>query len=242
MSTGAPVGRSVILLAWALASLVAGLVVWSAVELIGGDRAGARASVLSESEVASLATQAMPGAGSSAAGSPQSNVGSSSVDATGARADSSAAGGPTPTPPLHAVTGAPDATPGGGASATAPAALPGATGSAVATGPATGSAPEQPALRPTAPATSAGSSGTQGVAVVARTWSTSGGQVGVRCTGARIDLLFATPRDGWTVQVSQAGPESVEVSFRGAGAQAATHAVCVHGTPVREADGAEADD
>lgn len=68
-------------------------------------------------------------------------------------------------------------------------------------------------------------------AEVARTWDVPGGQVGASCRGAQIGLLYATPQDGWTVEVKHAGPAEVEVEFRRAEAETKVRAVCVSGVP-----------
>jgi hypothetical protein len=68
-----------------------------------------------------------------------------------------------------------------------------------------------------------------------RTVSVTGGQVSVRCTGASILLRIAQPDNGWRVEVDNAGPDQVHVTFRsgdeeeGGGTQVT--AVCAMGTP-----------
>jgi hypothetical protein len=65
--------------------------------------------------------------------------------------------------------------------------------------------------------------------------SVTGGQVSVRCTGASILLRIAQPDNGWRVEVDNAGPDQVHVTFRsgdeeeGGGTQVT--AVCAMGTP-----------
>jgi len=68
------------------------------------------------------------------------------------------------------------------------------------------------------------------------TYSATGGQVTVRCTGRTIQLRIAQPYDGWRVEVGKAGPDEVQVIFRhgeddGEGGTQVT-ALCVAGTPV----------
>ncbi len=70
-----------------------------------------------------------------------------------------------------------------------------------------------------------------GPAAVARTWSTDGGTVGASCLGAAISLLFATPADGWTVEVGAAGPEHLEVELKQPGRETTIVAVCADGVP-----------
>jgi len=69
-----------------------------------------------------------------------------------------------------------------------------------------------------------------------RTYSASGGQVTVRCTGRTIQLRIAQPDNGWRVEVAKAGPDEVHVIFRlgeddSEGGTQLT-AVCVAGAPV----------
>lgn len=69
-----------------------------------------------------------------------------------------------------------------------------------------------------------------------RTFSATGGQVSVRCTGNVIQLRIAQPDNGWRVQVENAGPDQIEVAF-GTGDEerhggTKVTAVCVGGTPV----------
>jgi hypothetical protein len=67
-----------------------------------------------------------------------------------------------------------------------------------------------------------------------RTFSVTGGQVSVRCTGSTIRLRIAQPDNGWRVEVEQAGPEEVHVIFsRGDDEdEAQVAAVCASGNPV----------
>lgn len=73
---------------------------------------------------------------------------------------------------------------------------------------------------------------------VARTWNVAGGQVGAQCRGAQIALLYATPLDGWTVEVKHGGPAELEVKFRQGESETSVHGACVDGVPamVAEAD------
>ena len=62
----------------------------------------------------------------------------------------------------------------------------------------------------------------------------------MRCTGDRMLLRIAQPRDGWRLEVHKSGPEEVEVRFQrvddnsGSGAQ--VMAVCAKGMPVFTVD------
>lgn len=91
-----------------------------------------------------------------------------------------------------------------------------------------GAAPSSPS--PAAPATAA---------EVDRTWDVPGGQVGVSCRGAQIGLLYATPQDGWTVEVEGSGPDRVVVTFDRQDAETTVRAVCRDGVPEQQVDARE---
>ena len=115
------------------------------------------------------------------------------------------------------------------ATATTAAPLPSATATTAAPAPsATSATPSRaPSPRPTAdPAPPAPSQ-------VVRTWAVTGGVVAVACTGDSISLLYATPSDGWTVDVGSAGPQRVEVELTQEGSETKVSATCVAGTPER---------
>ena len=71
---------------------------------------------------------------------------------------------------------------------------------------------------------------------VARTWDVTGGQVGTSCRGSVLRLLYATPVDGWSVEVKHAGPGELEVAFRQNPAETAVHGACVGGIPTQQTD------
>ena len=73
-------------------------------------------------------------------------------------------------------------------------------------------------------------------AEVARTWDVEGGQVGASCQGPVLHLLYATPVDGWSVEVKHAGSDELEVAFRQDPAETTVHAACVDGIPTQEND------
>ena len=68
-------------------------------------------------------------------------------------------------------------------------------------------------------------------AQVVRTWTVAGGMVSAQCRATQIELLYATPRDGWTVEVSNGGPEELEVTFRRGEDEIGVNARCVAGVP-----------
>ena len=78
-------------------------------------------------------------------------------------------------------------------------------------------------------------------AEVARTWDVKGGQVGASCRGTVLTLLYATPADGWTMEVKHAASDQLEVEFRQGEAETKVRATCVVGVPETEA-GTDADE
>jgi hypothetical protein len=74
---------------------------------------------------------------------------------------------------------------------------------------------------------------------VTRSFEVRGGVVAVRCTGARIALLYAVPAAGFASTVTDRGPEQVEVEFAGNPAGAHLQAFCVAGRPVARVEGDE---
>lgn len=121
---------------------------------------------------------------------------------------------------LAAEQAAASATPSG--SISTPDATPGTTPGPTASTPGPGTA------SPTDPA----------AAEVSRTWDVIGGQVAATCAGPTISLLYATPTDGWRVEVKDSGGEHVEVEFRRGEAETKVRATCVDGVPeaVTESD------
>lgn len=84
---------------------------------------------------------------------------------------------------------------------------------------------------PTASPSGTGPTGSDDPGEVVRTVRVAGGQVGAACRDASIGLLFATPEDGWLVEVKSSGPEHVEVEFRREGEESESRLVCVAGVP-----------
>ncbi|MCG2801440.1 MAG: hypothetical protein L6311_04990 [Cellulomonas sp.] len=71
---------------------------------------------------------------------------------------------------------------------------------------------------------------------VAQTWSVAGGTVAAACTGSAISLLYATPQDGWTIEVGSTGPEHLEIELTQGEQETHVRAVCVNGAPVQTAE------
>jgi hypothetical protein len=175
--------RPLLVLSWLVATVLAGVIAWSAVTVVAGARGEDRAGVVSASDVA--------------------------VQLAEARA--------TRSPP--ATEGTPSATDG------TPAAAPPAT--AAATEPADAPTDAGPAVP--------GPAGQE----VARTWDVTGGQVSAACAGATIRLLYATPADGWTVEVEATGPQEVEVRLTRDASRTRVRAECLAGTPELTRNGAD---
>ncbi len=55
--------------------------------------------------------------------------------------------------------------------------------------------------------------GTAGPAAVQGSWSGQAGRVTATCRGQRIKLDAAVPADGFTVQIGNRGPETLEIEF-----------------------------
>ena len=69
---------------------------------------------------------------------------------------------------------------------------------------------------------------------VARTWVLDGGTVAASCTDTAIALLYATPADGWTVEVHSSGPEEVEVELAREPREIVVRAQCTDTEPVAD--------
>ena len=96
--------------------------------------------------------------------------------------------------------------------------------------------PVHPSATPSSPPATSPTAAPASSGEVARTWNVSGGQVGVVCRGAQISLLYATPEDGWSVEVDHGGPEQVEVKFRQGEDETRVRAICTGGVPERVAE------
>lgn len=93
-----------------------------------------------------------------------------------------------------------------------------------------------PTTEPTSPTPTPGATAPPASAAVVRAWTVTGGQVGVSCEGATITLLYATPSDGWSVDVKRSGPQEVEAEFELGDDDTTVRAVCVGGVPEQQAD------
>lgn len=69
---------------------------------------------------------------------------------------------------------------------------------------------------------------------VVRSWTVTGGTVAASCRDAAITLLYATPADGWKVEVKAAGPDQLVVELEGADQEVTLQASCVAGVPEQQ--------
>lgn len=86
-------------------------------------------------------------------------------------------------------------------------------------------------VAPTAPATP-----------VVRTWTVTGGTVSVSCQAAAISLVYASPQDGWRVEIEKRGPVTVEVELAREGQGIRLKATCVNGIPQETTEANEGHD
>lgn len=189
-------------LIWTGTTALATIAVWHAISGLGGPEAGA---VLNAREVArALAANAVEqpsGLDPAVGSSPSPTAGPTGISATRAASPRPASGRPGTTGPSVADPGAPRS-------------------------------PSTPAPRATVrPTPARTASPAASAASVTEVWRERGGDLSVRCTGSRIELLYATPADGWTVRVEESGPEEVHVKFRSARDENELEARCVSGRP-----------
>ncbi len=64
-----------------------------------------------------------------------------------------------------------------------------------------------------------------------RSWQLTGGWVGVTCRGPAVELLYATPHDGWSYRLDRHGRDTLSVEFNQGQVTSGLVAHCVHGTP-----------
>jgi hypothetical protein len=66
-----------------------------------------------------------------------------------------------------------------------------------------------------------------------RSWQVPGGTVAAACRGRTVELLYASPSDGWTYRSETGGPGVLAIEFSRQGAVTHLVARCVGGTPSR---------
>lgn len=67
-----------------------------------------------------------------------------------------------------------------------------------------------------------------------QSFSKAGGVVTMRCDGNTASLVSATPAQGYTVKVADAGPEQIEVAFTSPAHDSEFHGQCVNGQPAAQ--------
>jgi hypothetical protein len=77
---------------------------------------------------------------------------------------------------------------------------------------------------------------------VVKTWTVTGGTVSVSCQAAAISLVYATPQDGWRVEIEKRGPVTVEVDLAREGQGIKLKATCVNGIPQETTEANEGHD
>lgn len=73
-------------------------------------------------------------------------------------------------------------------------------------------------------------------APVTRSWDVPGGRVTATCTGPDIRLEYASPQEGWVVEIEEAGPRELDVDLERSGTSVTVVAVCVDGAPTEEVE------
>jgi hypothetical protein len=106
----------------------------------------------------------------------------------------------------------------------------------------TSGATSSPTSKTTTPGNSQAPSVTSGSQTAAaqaprdRSVTVPGGQISARCSGETILLRIAQPSNGWRVDVKEAGPQVLDLTFErgdeGAEAETRVKAKCVSGGPV----------
>lgn len=205
-----PVRRLLAVGLWFVLTASATAIVWAGTSTVAADLTDRPAPVVAHRDVVSALQSGDAEAGTTP-GITRPEGSSSTSTVPSPRRDSARRGAGAPAP------GAPEpAAPVAGVAPTvAPAPPPGAPAPPSPRTPPTTQAPQ----RPTA------------------TYSTPGGVVTVACTGYFfIDLVSATPSNGYAVRVATAGPYYVEVHFIRGGEDMPVWAYCL-GQPVRAYDG-----
>lgn len=72
---------------------------------------------------------------------------------------------------------------------------------------------------------------TQTAQQVVRVWTVTGGVVSAACTGDAISLVYATPQDGWRIEIESRGPQKIQVELSRNDQGTKLVATCVGGIP-----------
>ncbi len=209
------VRRLLLVTGWAAAALIAGVVAWSAVARLGYEGGTADQTLLTQSEIRrELAQQPSTAGATGTAAGPQSPQSPQSPQTQRGGAGTSPPSD-TRTPPAGGSSPAPT----GGSSP------PRGRSAPTLTAPPSGQATSSKLAQPPAPPRRS------------RSWPLEGGEVGASCRGQVIQLIYASPHDGWTMQVVQSGSNRVEVRFSRGGSTSTLVAVCSDGYPSAETSG-----
>ncbi len=203
------VRRVLLISAWALVTVSAAVGAWGAVSLAGEQVSDEVPRPLSAEEVAALPSIATSSAGPTTTSRPPTSTIAPPVK-SGIPSDTLAPGtATTRSEPEDTASAMPPTT------TRAPTAAPSTT---IASPPTTAaSAPVTPPTTttsaPVTPPTTTATTTTPPVSATVSTYHLVGGSVAIATLPETVNLVWATPNPGFTVEVDSAGPESVSVEF-----------------------------
>jgi hypothetical protein len=99
-----------------------------------------------------------------------------------------------------------------------------------------------PQIVSTSPTPTTDPTSSPSTATTARTWPVTGGTVAATCADGRIRLQYATPQDGWTVEIGSSGPERIEVELHRSDQETRVTAVCSDEVPVAQVSTGQKDE
>ena len=82
-----------------------------------------------------------------------------------------------------------------------------------------------------APSPSGAAAPTTVATTTAQTVATTGGTLGVQCSGTTLRLLYVTPAQGWSIDEREASGPEAEVRFTDGGTRLRVRLSCADGTP-----------
>jgi len=209
-----PLSRLLAVGLWLVVTLASTAMVWTATSIVAADVTDRPTPVVAHQEVVSELASGARVATTTPTTLSISTGPAATVPPAGRPSSVAAPGVSVPTPgstPTSSPPGRPTAV-------AAPAVVPTAP---VVTVPA-----PPPAPRPIIPVAS------QGPTRPTATYSTTGGEVNVACSGILIELVSAIARNGYRVRIVSGGPGNVDVHFVGSGQDMSVKAVCF-GEPIR---------
>ncbi len=192
------VRRVLLISAWALVTVSAAVGAWGAVSLAGEQVSDEVPRPLSAEEVAALPSIATSSAGPTTTSRPPASTIAPPVK-SGIPSDTLAPGtATTRSEPEDTASAMPPTT------TRAPTAAPSTT---------IASPPTTAASAPVTPPTTTATTTTPPVSATVSTYHLVGGSVAIATLPETVNLVWATPNPGFTVEVDSAGPESVSVEF-----------------------------